>query len=155
MNPRDISSFLYPLVQELLLFWRGDYLNVFGYAEPQLVRGAVLCVACDMPASKKVGGFLGHAARHGCSKCMKEFPGSVGNKDYSGFNWSSWTSRTNDNHRSLVKRTQQRPNKTQRQRLESEYGCRYSVMLELAYFDPIKMVVVDPMHNLFLVVLNT
>ena len=120
---RDINSFLYLLLQELLPFWKGEYSNVFDYTEPQLVRGAVLCVACDMPASKKVGGFLGHAARHGCSKCMKEFPGTIGNKDYSGFDRTAWTPRTNDNHRSEVKRTQQCPNKTQRQRLESEYGC--------------------------------
>jgi hypothetical protein len=27
---------------------------------------------------------------------------------------------------------------------------RYSVLIELPYFDPIKYTVIDPMHNLFL-----
>lgn len=33
---------------------------------------------------------------------------------------------------------------------ESESGCRYSVLLELPYFDPVRMLPIDPMHNLFL-----
>ncbi len=39
--------------------------------------------------------------------------------------------------------------KTERQK-ESELGCHYSVILKLPYFDPVRMLMVDPMHNLFL-----
>ena len=31
-----------------------------------------------------------------------------------------------------------------------ELGCRYSALLDLPYFDPVRTLVVDPMHNLFL-----
>ena len=34
--------------------------------------------------------------------------------------------------------------------IESNYGIRYSVLLELPYWNPIKYSTVDPMHNLFL-----
>lgn len=34
--------------------------------------------------------------------------------------------------------------------MESEKGCRYSVLLKLPYFDPIRMSIIDPMHNLYL-----
>ena len=34
--------------------------------------------------------------------------------------------------------------------MESELGCRYSVLLELPYFDAPTMLVIDPMHCLFL-----
>lgn len=34
--------------------------------------------------------------------------------------------------------------------MESELGCRYSILLELPYFDAPKMLALDPMHNLFL-----
>lgn len=40
--------------------------------------------------------------------------------------------------------------KTERQSKESELGCRYSALLELPYFDPVRMLMIDPMHNLFL-----
>ena len=33
---------------------------------------------------------------------------------------------------------------------ESEFGVRYSVLLSLPYFDPVRYTVVDIMHNIFL-----
>ena len=33
---------------------------------------------------------------------------------------------------------------------ESEIGSRYSVLLDLPYFDPVRMHVIDAMHNMFL-----
>lgn len=52
------------------------------------VRCALLCVACDLPAGRKLCGFLGHSAKFGCSKCLKVFPGSAGTMNYSGFDRS-------------------------------------------------------------------
>ena len=34
--------------------------------------------------------------------------------------------------------------------MQSKYGIRYSVLLALPYFDPIRFVAIDPMHNLYL-----
>ena len=34
--------------------------------------------------------------------------------------------------------------------MECKLGCRYSVLLKLPYVDPIRMTLIDPMHNLFL-----
>ena len=123
---RDINSFLGPLVEELKLLWSGQLMNIGSLHEQRLVRCAIICVACDLPASKKVAGFLGHTANLGCSKCLKVFPGGVGNKDYSGFDRTMWPPRTNSSHRSAVLRTKNCPNKTQQQKLESELGCRFS-----------------------------
>lgn len=33
---------------------------------------------------------------------------------------------------------------------ESAAGCKYSVLVKLPYFDAPRMLIVDPMHNLFL-----
>lgn len=38
----------------------------------------------------------------------------------------------------------------QAKHIEREFGCRYSVLLELPYYDIVRMCVVDPMHNLLL-----
>lgn len=40
--------------------------------------------------------------------------------------------------------------KSEQKSLENDFGIRYSVLLKLPYFDPIRFAVVDPMHNLFL-----
>jgi hypothetical protein len=147
---RDINSFLEPLVDELKLLWSGQLINIGSLHEKRLVRCALVCVACDLPAGKKVAGFLGHTAKLGCSRCLKVFPGGIGNKDYSGFDRTMWPPRTNSSHRSAAMRTKRCCNITQQQKLESELGCRYSLLLELEYFDPVRMVVIDPMHNIFL-----
>ena len=147
---RDINSYLGPMVDDLLSLWKGVVISISSFSQPKVVRGALICVACDIPAARKVAGFLSHSATLGCSKCLKEFSGGFGQKDYSGFNCSSWSPRSNEQHRAAIKRIQLCSNKTQCQKLESECGCRYSVLLKLDYFDPVRMIILDPMHNLFL-----
>ena len=46
----------------------------------------VCLVICQLCAKFVV--FLSYSAAHGCSKCMKRFPGSVGSMNYSGFFFS-------------------------------------------------------------------
>lgn len=125
-------------------------MDIYGQDQKQNVRCLLIGVACDMPAGRKVCGFLGHSALLGCCKCLKVFPGGVGEKDYSGFDRRTWKPRTNTDHRSSVKKVQKAKNKTEQAHLETKFGCRYSVLLDLSYFDPTRMLVIDPMHNLFL-----
>ena len=145
---RSINSYIEPLVTDLKKFWIGVELNVG--SSKKVVKCAILCVACDIPAGRKLCGFLGHSASLGCSKCYKVFPGSVGKKDYSGFNRDSWPARTKEKHSMHVNEIVKCSTVTSRNALESQYGCRYSSLLKLPYFDPPIMLTVDPMHNLYL-----
>lgn len=66
--------------------------------DPQINRTAVLCNSSDIPATRKVGGFVGHSARKGCSRCLKNFPvSSFG--DYSGFDTTTWPRRSLAEHK--------------------------------------------------------
>ena len=49
-----------------------------------------------------------------------------------------------------VMNLQQKKTVTSMRKKESQYGVRYSVLLALRYFDPVKFTVIDPMHNLLL-----
>ncbi len=97
---RTMNSFLHPLVFDLLELWKGVVMKTAS-GSSVLVRGALTCVACDIPAARKVCGFVGHSATLGCSKCLKQFTTKTfGEKiDYSGFDRTSWTPRQLDNHR--------------------------------------------------------
>ena len=65
-----------------------------------VLRVALTCVACDIPACRKVTGFLGHHASLACSKCLKTFPVSFGKPiNYSGFDRDNWIMRTSALHR--------------------------------------------------------
>ena len=147
-----INSFLKPLVDELLQLWTGVdfYINTPSGKRNKMIKAAIMCVTCDIPAGRKTCGFLGHSATLGCSKCHKEFPGSVGQKDYSGFDRSGWKKRTNEDHRKDVNKIKKICTKTEQEEAESKYGCRYSCLLELPYFDAPRMLCIDIMHNLFL-----
>ena len=70
---RDINPFLVPLIKELLSLLYGVESYIESLSKSVLVRCALLCVACNIPASRKVCGFLGHSATLGCSKCLKHF----------------------------------------------------------------------------------
>ena len=147
---RDINTYIGPLVEELTNLWEGVQFNVQSLRVNKVIRCALMCVACDLPAGRKISGFLGHSTRLGCSRCNKEFPGSVGLMDYFGFDRNTWGNRTKERHVSDTLETKEKVTITATEKAESEKGCRYSALVLLPYFDGPKMLVVDPMHNLFL-----
>jgi len=146
---KHMNSFLAPLVYELQEAWESGFpVNVNGCIVN--IKLALSCIACDIPATRKVCGFLSHSAKLGCNKCLKEFPSvSPGCNDYSGFN-DEPVLRSEEQHRDAVKEVQKASTKSSEEKKQSDYGVRYSVLLELAYFDPIRFVAIDFMHNMFL-----
>ena len=128
---KNINSFLFPLVCELLSLWEGVSLNTYS-AGSQIFRCALLCVGCDLPAGRKTCGFLSYTVNLGCSRCYCNFgTGLFGKRDYSGFEREKWTFRSNARHRMDVKLTLACRTKTVREQKESELGCRHSCLLKL------------------------
>ena len=81
-----INSFLEQLVAELNKLWKG--VEIKTSEGKNTLLAAVICNSSDIPASRKVGGFVGHGANKGCSRCLKSFSSpsrTFGDKaDYSG-----------------------------------------------------------------------
>ena len=146
-----INTLLRPLVDDLMLLWQGLPMELSNGMQV-FVRATLICVGCDIPAARKACGFVGHRALKGCSKCLHSFPtAAFGEKgDYSNFNRSSWESRSNYLHRDVAGKYQQSNTRAEQYAIERAYGIRYSVLLELPYFDAARMCVIDPMHNLLL-----
>ena len=145
-----INSYLTPLVLELKRAWDGFLMTTSNQVQVK-ARLALTCVSCDIPASRKVVGFIGHNAVIGCNKCYKEFSVRVGEEsDFSGYNRDRWTLRSEERHRRDVHQVLQEVTKSGISAKQSELGVRYSVLLELNYFDPIEFTAIDVMHNLFL-----
>ena len=88
-----MNSYLEPMVRELQQLWKG--IEMITPDGVKLVRAALLCTAADIPATRKIGSFVGHSANKGCSRCLKSFPTSEfgGMPDYSGFDRSYWPMR--------------------------------------------------------------
>ena len=149
-EPR-LNTFLSPLISELQKLWKG--VRLYTSESPRykvLIRGALICAACDIPAARKLCGFRGHNANHGCSKCFKVFSGPVTNRDYSGFDRENWPLRDITEHRRISKEIKNAKTAQARGKLETQYGICYSLLSELEYFNPVLHCNIDPMHNLFL-----
>ena len=87
----------------------------------------------------------------GCNKCLKKFSSSsFGVTDYSGYNRNAWTHRTGQKHREDCRKLLKETTKSGVRKCESSLGVRYSVLLSLPYFDPVRYTVVDVMHNMYL-----
>ena len=88
----------------------------------------------------------------GCSKCLKSFSTEhFGEKaDFSGFDRENWELRNANSHRRFAEKHVAAKTQAAQTVIEREHGCRYSCLLELPYFDPVAMCVIDPMHNLLL-----
>ena len=147
--PISINSYLSPMIDELPQLWQGIPLKVHNFWE-RVIHAALLAVACDIPAGRKVCGFLSHKANFGCSRCYCLFSEGGLQCNYSFFDRSSWKLRSNRQHREDASKLLQCKTHTERTKLESQLGCWFSVLQDLPYFDPVRMMVIDPMHNLFL-----
>jgi len=129
--PLHLNSYLDPLVEERQQLWKPGVQYV---SLPTVLRAAVLCVACDVPAARKVCGFLGHTARLGCSKCLKEFvTGSFGDKvNYGGF--SECSARNESDHREQAQRSLEKNTASSKDGVERESGSRFTSLMHLEYF---------------------
>ena len=128
----DLNAVFKPIVDEFMSLWTGSWFWI--KLKRMFARVALLCIACDVPAARKVAGFLSHNVRLGCSRCLNEFPvKTFGEKPkYDAFN--------------TLKATLE----SKREEMERKVGCRYSELLRLLYYDCIRFVIIDPMHNLLL-----
>ena len=73
--------------------------------------------------------------------------GAIGEKSYGEFNLNSWEKRTAEEHREQMNEITACSTAQAQNKLESEYGTRFSVLAYLEYFDTIRMNIVDPMHH--------
>jgi hypothetical protein len=74
-DSHQIHKILKPMVDELNTLWAQGFTympNTYP-KELQQFYCCIMCISCDLPAARKVSGFLSFNARRGCSKCKKEF----------------------------------------------------------------------------------
>ena len=72
-----MNSYLSPLVEELKQGWEKGFTATTSQGVQVTIRIALACIACDIPASRKVCGFLGHHASLACNKCFKKIPCTI------------------------------------------------------------------------------
>lgn len=148
----QINNYLAPIVNELLEFWNGvDLPSTYNYPSGRNVRMAVICCSSDVPATRKLGGHI--SALVGCHRCYKEANNEGGQKlNFGGFedmkDWFIMRDAEVHRHNAVIWKKQQ--SEESRNKFVKRTHVRWSEMLRLPYYNPIRHLVVDPMHNLFL-----
>lgn len=142
-----INCFLDVLVDSLLRSYHcgTKYSQLPSYPKGVRVRSALATVITDLPGSKKVrcNAAISHRL-HPCSYCKQPYDGLI-DLDYTG-----WQSRTTDEQREAGRQWQNAQDNTARSIIFESTGVRCSALHRLPYWDAVRYVVVDPMHNLFL-----
>jgi len=145
-----LNTFLKPLVDDLLCLLRGMPILPDG----NTARAALLAVAADMPATRKLTGFLSHKANQGCNRCYFQAerepgrPGAMGCMSY--YSKGTCCNRSKEEVFQQAQEYKAATTKAEAGRIQKQYGLRWSELLRLPYFDITRMVTVDPMHTFLL-----
>ena len=94
-----------PHVLELHQAWKDGFTIMSPHQISVKVQLALACAACDIPASWKVPGFLGHSASLGCNKCLIRFESHFGQStNHSWLGREHWVLHAGETHCHCVTR---------------------------------------------------
>lgn len=142
-----INHYLYPLIKPFVDSWQRPktYSKTYHHTKTRKVRNALVCAVCDLVGARKFAGQASHSSnKHFCSKCL------LSKTDIKNTDPATWTYRTASDARKYAEAHRDAPSKEVADDIFHETGWRWSVFWLLPYWNPLVMVVVDPMHNLFL-----
>jgi len=147
-----LNHYLAPVVDDFMDFWDPGvrFSCTDGYRLGRLVRCAIVCVVCDLPAARKTSGFGSSSHSHFCSVCHC----TRQNNGYGDINYHVWRRRTKEECLASARAFDNAETKPEQDAAFASSGVRWSELLRLPYFDPTRFVVVDAMHNLFLGLIN-
>ena len=146
-----INHYLAPIVDELESLWYGVTLNrTYEYPEGKDIRVALILVSCDVPAARKIYGHV--SVLVSCHRCEKKANYENRQHNFAGMDdFDDWFfSRDPIEHRQNATEWRRCNSDASRKRFVKQSGVRWSELLRLPYFDPIRFITIDPMHCLFL-----
>ncbi|PBK68529.1 hypothetical protein ARMSODRAFT_1019655 [Armillaria solidipes] len=152
-NYDQVQHYLHVLINELIrLWWDGVVLKTPKFPQGRLVRVALVALVCDKPAAHKLAGFRLHGHTHFCMKCwIKQADKSTP----AAYEKNAFRARCNAEQRCLQHEYLNCKTKKACNDFAAAKATQWMELFRLPYFDICEMVVIDPMHNLFLGVVKT
>lgn len=133
------------VVDDLETLWKTGvkYTHTSKRKDGVLVRAAGAPVICDALGCRQLCGHGSPTSTFFCTFCWLRY------SDIENLDMSSWPQRDLRQHRYWAE-LWQISNEETREQIFKDHGIRYTPLFRLPYFDPIKHLVVDTMHNLYL-----
>ena len=146
----QINHALSLLVVELLDFWKGVFFTrTHKFPGGRFSKGVLIPLVCDMLAARQVAGFGSATSTFFCTFCLLTI------QDIENLEKQTWPDRTLHAHLECAKKWKHCQSERDRERLFKLYGLRWSVLLDLPYWNPILYTVLDSMHAAFLGLFQT
>ncbi|OAD68440.1 hypothetical protein PHYBLDRAFT_102322, partial [Phycomyces blakesleeanus NRRL 1555(-)] len=138
----EINNYLEPMVDELIQLYCGIRIPTFKSPAGEVIRAALMMVACNIPAARKTSRFT----------CNRHFTclDSTNKVDFCGLKESEWCHRNCEKNRLHAEEWKNAVTISERQHLEIKNDVRWSQLHRLGYFDLVCGTIIDLMHNLFL-----
>ncbi|GJE84480.1 hypothetical protein PsYK624_005560 [Phanerochaete sordida] len=149
LSSDDLQHFMAAFVTDLLMLYdTGIIVKTANYPEGRRVRLILIAVCCDHPAMCRLCGFGDSGSgNHFCTKCK------VKKEDLNtpeGLTIDAFPARDPEEHRKLADEYDKLTTKEERDAFCREHGVRASELNRLPYWNPVRMAIVDPMHNVLL-----
>lgn len=143
----EINHLLSPLVDDLLDSYHHGvwYSHTQNYKYGQYARSALVLVVCDTPASRQVTGRIAATSTHFCPYC------NLSNSEMTNTDPMTWHLWTDMDHRTWATEWLNASTEGTHDTLFTCHGVRYSELLRLPYWSPIRHTVVNSMHLFFLI----
>lgn len=142
----QINHLLRPLINELLEFWDPGvwYVSTPRSVSGKLVKAALVPLICDLKAARQVMGHGSHSAKKFCSICSLPW------QQRNDLNASSRTPLSAERFRQRALEWKEARSQSEREKLFKKHGIRWSILLELPYWDPPRFTIIDSMHTILL-----
>jgi hypothetical protein len=143
----QINHILRPLVDDLNDFWQHGvyYRKTVLHPEGRLIRCALGPLVCDLPAARQMMGFASFKkTNHFCSYCQ------LTHEEIENFDYREWKPRCSEEYRQYAEEWRDANSEEDREVKFEANGVRWSELLRLTYWDPIKFTLLDSMHTVFL-----
>ena len=146
-SKHQINHYISPFVDQLLDLWDGVNLSTNEHPEGRKIRAALIGLACDLPAGRKLCGHISYLSA--CHWCYKKADSS---RSFGGFDDMGEWFKLRDPKLHRQNALMWRACKTNNAREEHvrKTHTRWSELLRLPYFDPITFLPIDALHNLFI-----
>jgi Transposase family tnp2 len=148
----EINHALQLMVDDLLKFWEQGvfFSRTYNYRSGKHVHAMLVPFIADMQAARQVIGLAGSATSHSfCTACDLDIA------DINVMDKSAWPPKDVNHIRRFATLWKTARSEKHRDQIFDACGLRWSPLLDLPYWDPVRYMVIDSMHCLDLGLLRT
>ncbi|TEB24058.1 hypothetical protein FA13DRAFT_1639190 [Coprinellus micaceus] len=142
----EINHYLDLVVDDFTPFWNpGVSFKSTGLDNgPTLCLAAIIPIICDALGAREVSGFPSINSMQFCIFCHLPL------YEVENFDFTKWSKRTCAEHKALAEAWRSADGATRLTMQKTSHPARYTSLLRLPYFDPVRFTTIDTMHLLYL-----